>query len=429
MKRVLIFPAGTEIGLEIHRALIHCKDIELYGAGQSLSNHAPYVFENFITLPSINDDGWLEALIILCKEFEIDYIFPAYDDIIVALAKNRELIPAVILTPSLTTCLVTRSKKHTYDELGKVVRVPKIYDLGDHANFPLIVKPDKGQGSQGVNLVHNETQLIAAYSSIEEPIISEYLPGDEYTIDCFSDRDHGLLFCGARVRIRMRNGISVNTKSIYLKEAISISIKIQASLKLYGAWFFQLKRNVNGELTLLEVAPRIAGSMCTHRVKGINFPLLTIYEHERSPISIIENPGTVELDRAFENRYCIELEYRSLYIDLDDTIIIREKVNLEALKLIYICINKSIPVILITRHNGNLDHTLKKHRLNALFDEIIHLRNGQPKSDYITDDKAIFIDDSFSERKQVHESIGIPTFDCSMIEGLISNCSNNNRTT
>ena len=44
MYDVLVFPGGTEIGLEIQRALCQCKDIRLYSAGLDVSNHAPYVF-------------------------------------------------------------------------------------------------------------------------------------------------------------------------------------------------------------------------------------------------------------------------------------------------------------------------------------------------------------------------------------------------
>jgi len=43
---------------------------------------------------------------------------------------------------------------------------------------------------------------------------------------------------------------------------------------------------------------------------------------------------------------------------------------------------------------------------------------GQAKSAFISEKDAIFIDDSFSERKEVHTRLGVPTFDCSMIEML-----------
>lgn len=419
-RRVLVFPAGTEIGLEIHQALQHCKEVELFGAGQAVSNHAPFVYERYHQLPSIHEVNWLPALIELCQALEIDYIFPAYDDVVVALAHHRAVLPAVVLTANEETCRITRSKSLTYKALNTVVRVPRTQDPTTATDFPLFVKPDRGQGSQGAQLVCNAAELSAAVASIDDPIVCEYLPGEEYTIDCFSDRKLGVLFCGARVRLRMRNGIAVHTRSVSLEGAQEIADGIHAAFNMRGAWFFQLKRANSGQLTLLEVAPRIAGSMSTHRVQGINFPLLTIFEHERLPLQLITNPMSVELDRSLQNQYRLGLSYSALYIDLDDTLLVRSKVNLDALRLVFSCINRKMPVILITRHDGNLNDTLIQHRLTGLFDEVIHLGRNQPKSEYVRHANAIFIDDSFAERQDVHQRLGIPTFDCSMIEALIS---------
>ncbi len=418
IRRVLVFPAGTEIGLEIYNALKYCKDIEIFGAGQPISNPATFVYPNYYQVPSIHDPSWLQELIELCRKMKIEYIFPAYDDVIVALVKHREKIPAIILAPSLDSCFLTRSKALTYERLKDVIRVPDVYSIEEAVCFPLIVKPNRGQGALGVMKVNNDQELRAAMGNVDDPIICEYLPGEEFTIDCFSDRDRGLLFSGARIRLRTRNGIAVHTRSLSLDGIQEMASRISNQLKLYGAWFFQLKRSKSGDLTLLEVAPRIAGSMSTHRVKGVNFPLLTIYESERLPLDLILLDKVVELDRSLKNRYLLNLEFEALYIDLDDTLILRGKVNLDALKLIFSCINKKIHIALITRHYGNLSDTLKTYRLHNLFDEIIHIEGNENKSNYILKNNAIFVDDSFSERQEVYNALGIPVFDCSMIEAL-----------
>ena len=218
----------------------------------------------------------------------------------------------------------------------------------------------------------------------------------------------------------MRNGIAVHTRTVPLEGAECLAMQIHAALGMRGVWFFQVKRAADGQLVLLEVAPRIAGSMSTHRVLGVNFPLLTIFEHERLSLQMMTLPIHVELDRALHNRYRFDCRYEALYIDLDDTLLLRGRVNIDALRLVFSCINRHIPVVLITRHDGDLDATLRQHRLVGLFDEVIHLHRGQRKSDYIRRKNAIFLDDSFAERKDVFERLGIPTFDCSMIDALIS---------
>jgi len=418
-RNVLVIPAGTEIGQEIANALKRCKEVRLFGAGQDVSNHAEFTFPEYHPVRSVHEEGWIGDLVDLCHTHRIDYIFPAHDDVIVALARNDARIPATIISSPLETCEITRSKSATYRKLAGNVRVPKLFKSGDAvSDFPVLVKPDRGQGSLGITLVKDESELARALETVPDPIICEYLPGEEYTVDCFSDREKGVLFAGARVRQRTRNGISVNTQTVSLQGVEKIAQSIAGALELRGAWFFQLKRARDGELALLEVAPRVAGSMAAHRVLGVNFPLLSIFEAERLPLSVTVNGGQVELDRGLSNRYRHELKFGVVYVDLDDTLVLNSKVNTDVVTLIFQCINRGIPVKLLTRHAGELPDILSKHRLSGLFDGIIHLRNKEPKSDEITESDAILIDDSYSERMEVYTKRGIPTFDCSMIELL-----------
>lgn len=422
IRNVLIFPAGTEVGLEINSALRCIKEVRIYGAGLPEGTHGPFAFDNYYPVPSVYQDGWLDSLVKICRELEIDYIFPAYDDVIVALVQRQDEIPAVVLSATVDVCLLTRSKRATYQALKDVIRVPQVFLPGvdDWASlvYPVFMKPDRGQGSQGAILIKNQQELVQKLAETHDSVICEYLPGEEYTVDCFSDRANGLLFCGARIRLRVRNGIAVGTKIVDLPEARCMAEKIQQSLQMRGAWFFQLKRSVDGELTLLEVAPRVAGSMSVNRVIGVNFPLLTIFEHERLPIEILANKGEVRLDRALCNRYCVDMSFSTMYVDLDDTLIFHDQVNTEVVSLIYSCLNHGRKVKLLTRHAGNLSDTLQKFRLTGLFDEVIHVGVGANKADYIVESDAIFLDDSFSERLGVAKQLGIATFDCSMIEVL-----------
>ena len=55
-----------------------------------------------------------------------------------------------------------------------------------------ISKPDQGNGSKGAVLVDSPAQLDSLRDRIETLMISEYLPGAEFTVDCFTDR-HGVL--------------------------------------------------------------------------------------------------------------------------------------------------------------------------------------------------------------------------------------------
>jgi hypothetical protein len=416
-----VFPGGTEIGLEINCALRDCKEVQLFSAGLGIPNHAPYVYAQHFELPRIEAPGWLEALNDLVSRLSIRYVFPAYDDVLVALAGNSERINAKIVTSPLETCIVTRSKGQTYRRLRDVVPVPKVYEMLDSVDrYPVFVKPDSGQGSQNTHLAHDRCELALTLRQVPKPLILEYVPGDEYTIDCFSDREQGILFCGARLRERVRSGISVGTSPVASGEFEGYARAISSVLEFHGAWFFQMKRDEQGSLKLLEIAPRIAGAMALHRAMGVNFPLLSIYEQERLPIRVMTNALQISLDRALVNRYRHNLHYDVVYVDLDDTLIVRGRVNPRLIAFLYQCINNHKRLVLLTRHAENTEQTLRSHRLLGVFDQVVCVPPRPAcKSEFVTESNAILIDDSFSERCAISTKLGIPTFDCSMLEMLL----------
>jgi carbamoyl-phosphate synthase large subunit len=417
---VLVFPGGTEVGLEIHSALRSLRGIQLFSVGSDTSNHAPFVFSRHDTVPLISDQSWLDALSEVVDRRKIDFIYPAHDDVLLALAENVDRVAARVLVPPLETCRVTRSKLLTYRLLSDVLPVPKVY-LGpdDVEAYPVFLKPERGQGAQRTLTVYCRKELELELERHPDLIICERLPGDEFTVDCFSDRDRGLLYCEGRVRIRTRSGIAMSSRHVSDPAFRDYAEAISLRLPMCGAWFFQVKRDAEGVLRLLEVAPRVAGTMSLHRVMGVNFPLLTILEAMRSPIAVRPNSIDIIVDRALTNRYDHSIRYSTVYVDFDDTLIVRGHVNTLLVRLLYQCVNRGVKLVLVTRHASDLAASLKKHKLTALFDRIVHLVAGEPKSASVTDPDGIFIDDSFRERMEVMSTRGMLTFDASMIEMLI----------
>lgn len=418
---VLVFPGGTEIGLEIHRALHLCKNIRLFSAGGKNSSHAPLVYARHISVPGINEPGWIDVLNKIIIDNCIDYIFPGYDDMIVALASNQDRLKAKTVSSPLETCLITRSKSETYLLLNRFLPTPHIFkDADSIKQFPVFVKPDKGHGSKDICIVTDRDRLFDVLREKKGLIITEYLPGEEYTVDCFSDREAGLLFCSGRIRNKIRNGISI-CSSIAQDQTVFVDYAktISSRLKLHGAWFFQVKKSTDGVFKLLEIAPRIACTMALHRVIGINFPLLSIYEQERIPVSLLSNDVFVEINRALVNRYQHRIKFSTVYACLDDTILLNGNVNVMIIAFLYRCLQEKKKIVLLTRQSKDIMGTLEKYRLTSLWDDIIYLNNETSNTNYIKEPDAILIDNSFKERKMASERFGIYTFDCSMVEMLL----------
>ncbi|MDD3437692.1 MAG: ATP-grasp domain-containing protein, partial [Candidatus Gastranaerophilales bacterium] len=267
-KNIFIFPCGSEIGLELYRSLSKSVHFNVIG-GSSVDDHGKFVFENYIpNLPYIEDESFIDELNKIIETHKIDFIFPAHDSVVFKLAQNRDRIKCLVINSDKKTCEITRSKLQTYNFLKDAVLTPKVYSIKDDMQFPVFLKPEVGQGSKGCLKVSSKSELEKYFKP--SMMILEYLPGREYTVDCFTDHKGRLLYVFGRERSRVLNGISVNSKAVNLPKINNIAEKINSMLKLQGVWFFQLKENKNGELCLLEIAPRVAGTMGLSRAYGVN---------------------------------------------------------------------------------------------------------------------------------------------------------------
>jgi hypothetical protein len=414
---VLVVPSGTEIAHEIIRSLDGVKNINLFGAN-SVYSYSELSKENVkLNIPYIDDDNFINSIEEIVIEFGVTHIFPAHDSAAIKLSKFSNKLSAKVISSSFETNDICRSKKRTYNRLANCIKVPKIFDKEcENLHFPLFAKPDVGQGSVGAKVIKNQADLNALSKN---DLLCEFLPGNEYTVDCVSDSHGKLLYSQARLRCSMRNGIAVETKLVNDNaKFIKFASKINGELALRGAWFFQVKEDANGDLCLLEVATRIAGSMITSRFNGINFSELSLLIAENIPVSVLDNNMDVKLYRNLSYQFETNLQYQTIYTDFDDCLLLGDVVNEDLIKLLFNALNANKKIVLITRHAGNLANKLNELRLTNIFDEIIHITNGELKSNFITDKNAIFIDDAFSERKDVSEKLGVPCFSVDMIKGL-----------
>jgi hypothetical protein len=419
--RVLVFPCGSEVGLEIFRSLGRDTHIELHGASSTPSNHGRYLYANYTDgLPYVTDPGFVGALNALVRSRRIDYLFPAMDCVALGLATHQEQLGCTVIGSPQETCRICCSKGATYEALSSVMRVPMLYRRLDRVSrWPIFLKPDCGYGSRGTRVAGSREEAEFFLGREKGLLAMEYLPGREYTVDCFTDRHGNLLFAGARERLRIQNGISVHSRPVEGAVFEDMARIINARLRLRGVWFFQLKEAGDGTLTLLEVAPRVAGTMALYRNLGVNLALLSVFDAMEMEISVQANDFPIEIDRALAGRFRTDLAYDHVYMDLDDCLICDGVINVQAVAFLYQCVNRKIAVHLLTRHGGSVGETLRQARLESLFDDIIHLQSGERKSDSIHHINAIFIDDSFRERKDVREQKGIPVFAPDAIECLM----------
>ena len=422
-KNILVFPCGSEIALEIYRSLKYSTHFNLIG-GSSVNDHGKFIYEDYIDgIPFITDKEFISVMKKIVQDRKIDAIYPAMDAVIVALKEHEEELGCKVVSASLVTVKTCLSKSETYKELDGLVRVPKVFKPNEAVDsLPVFGKPDIGYGSRGTKMIDTPDALNEFAGSNPDSILCEYLPGEEYTVDCFTNKNGELLYFMPRIRQRVMNGISVNTipYSDEASEFSDIVETINQKIKFQGAWFVQLKRNSAGKLALLEVAARLGGSSSLSRGKGVNLAQLTLFDAFGHDVKIVENDYSIELDRALDTVFRIDIDYEEVFCDFDDCLLIDEKhVNTELITFLYQCINEGKKLTLLTKHAEDINDTLHRFKLANIFDRIIHITSEDEKPEYIDNRNAIFIDDSFAERVAVRDRFGIPVFSVDMIRCLL----------
>ena len=418
--KILVFPDGEINSIELHDALSSCVNVELYGAS-SVERHGKYVFKNHIpNLPMLADSSFYDYLNSIIDEYKIDLIFPTHDTVALELMKNQFMIKAKVVAGDLQTVNICRSKMATYELFADCDFAPRQYTLDTASfEFPIFIKPNIGQGSVGAKKILTYDDLDNV--KLDEYVITEFLSGDECTVDCITDKYGKLAYCSPRSRKRMMAGVCVSGKTETLTDEIKfIAETINSRLNFLGLWYFQIKKDDKGKYKLLEISSRCAGTMCLTRARGVNLPLLSAYVAMGYDINIVPNNYTVEMDRTLISRYTIDYDYDTVYFDFDGTLIVDNKVNLKAIWFLYQCLNNGKEIILLTKHEKELYDSMNKYNINTkIFSEIIHIAPNDSKSSYIKPNKAIFIDNTYNERSEVERVHHIPVFDVDNIEVLM----------
>lgn len=421
-KNILVFPCGSEIGLDIYSSVHYSSYFYLIGAS-SVDDHGRFVYEDYISgVPFVTEESFIPAMASIVKERRIDAIYPAMDYVMTVLKEHESELGCRVVSSCMETTRICLSKELTYRKLQGVVPTPRSYDSEriPQEAFPIFAKPNVGYGAKGTQLLRSQEEVDAFVKGKADLLLLEYLPGEEFTVDCFTDRNGRLLYSAARKRNRIKDGISVNTFFAERQsEFETMARAINETIGFRGAWFYQVKRKKDGKLCLLEIASRLGGSSLLSRAVGVNFALLSLFDIFDYDVTICRNDYRVELDRALENKYITDLKFDSVYCDYDDCLILdKTKVNVDLVRFLYRCINEKKQIYLLSKHDGDLLKELKEFRLDHLFDEVMHIDKSADKADFIKSSQAIFIDDSHAERSHIKEVLKLPVFSPDMIDVL-----------
>lgn len=402
--RVLVIPGTNLVAAEVIRSLSLQKNVELHGAGYDEARGKSLGYKTFSFISTLHEDS-IDEVASLIREIQADFLVLTHDDWLLHFAYIEKIESATLIKSSTKSILVSSYKKTTYEQLIDLARVPKIYSNSSKIeNFPVFVKPNRGQGSKDSLIVYDSDQLKQVLArNASNFLICEYIPGPEFTVDCFSDFNHEIKYVATRQRADYQEGIAKQTWHCATSETISRwAAEFSQCLGIKGAWFFQYKLDKDETPVLLELGMRIAGASGINRLRGVNLSLLNLYifSKETSQITLHPQENLARVD--FQHGIDLNFRFDAIYVDLDDTLFVRGVPNKNLLHFIRNFKNSVKSIILITRNPNPLTQLRSETIILELFSTVIIVPLEARKSSYIKSASPfLFIDDSHKEREEV----------------------------
>lgn len=230
----------------------------------------------------IQKEEYIPALLQICHRHDVKLLISLLDTDLLKLAENREKFTqqgTFVLISSPEVVRLARNKQLTYGFFAENdIPTPRIISYDDalkENSFPLFIKPLDGSASQMAFRIDNRESLIFFHSYVPNPIIMEYISGEEYTLDIFIGLDQVIKAIVPRKRIEVRAG-EVSKSQIELNPTIiAAGNKVAQTLSQKGGLGMinlQCIYTAGGDVKFIEINPRFGGGCPLSIHAGYPFP-------------------------------------------------------------------------------------------------------------------------------------------------------------
>ena len=238
------------------------------------------VADDYYLVPRLNKPEYIPTLIDICKQEQIQRIFPLIDPDIPKLAQHRDEIEATgakLAVVPVESADKTNDKWETFQFFSGLDLptprswLPEHLDSADLPDFPLFIKPRDGSASSNIFRVNNQKELDFFLDYVPSPIIQEYLPGPEITNDVICDVDGDVFAIVSRQRVEVRGGEVSKGKTIHNTAILDGAKKIAETLPAIGPITVQcmMKEDIP---YFTEINARLGGGAPLAIQAGVNFP-------------------------------------------------------------------------------------------------------------------------------------------------------------
>jgi carbamoyl-phosphate synthase large subunit len=283
--RVLVTGAGGPAAIAAMKSLRAEDSVELLAADMDPWAAGLYLVPAWARtlIPAGAALGFADALLARCGTLGVDVVLPTVDAELRPLARAREEFTAagiqLLLAPAAALDVIL-DKLLLVQHCAGVVRVPRTEVFGPSVDpaqwgYPVVVKPRQGSGSRGVVIAGSAAELAALHRSAEL-IVQEFLPGEEYSVDVLADAGGRVIASVPRLRARVDSGVSVGGRTVHDPEVEWFGRAVAQATGVTFVANVQCKRDGAGAPALLEVNPRMPGTLGLTIASGVDMPRLAL---------------------------------------------------------------------------------------------------------------------------------------------------------
>ena len=314
----LILSAGRRVELtKLFKKALEKLNLDGNIITADINNTAPALqfSDKYYLISRIDSENYIDDIINICLKEDINLIIPTIDTELLKLAENKEkietLTKAKINISSLGVIKICRDKLKTQEFFQKNgFGVPKLISekdiLENNLKFPLFIKPFNGSSSINTFKIKNKEELMFFKNYISQPVIQEFIEGEEYTVDVFLDFESNPITIVPRQRLATRSGEISKGLIIKNRKIIKDIKRLIKVLKPVGHITVQCMDTKNG-IKYIEINPRFGGGApmsisagadsCVNLYKLILGEKLTYTEEYRENLLCVRYDETLYIDK------------------------------------------------------------------------------------------------------------------------------------
>jgi len=279
---VLITGAGAGGAVQIIQSLRKgLPGVRIIGVDAADLATGRYFSDSYYVVPMAYETSYVNVLLDICKQEKVQVALISVDEEIAVLVKNKARFAGVgtelaLAEPESVLLCLDKSKLHAALS-GKGIPLPKTwlleqFDYSDDCQY--VVKPRSGRGSRGIYCIERKSELKYLKSKLppKDYLVQQRICGQEYTVDVLKNRQGEFLATIPRIRLETDSGLSVKGRTVFHKELIEKSQLVMNILGLWGAANIQWIIDNAGAPWLIEVNPRLAGTVILSVAAGVNIP-------------------------------------------------------------------------------------------------------------------------------------------------------------